>query len=61
MEPQKSTLENIKEATYHGFENLIEGADNLMNKVADKVSEVIGTNVDTEIPERREELREETR
>ncbi len=47
MEPHKTTYENIKDMASHGLENLREGANNLMNKVADKVSEVTATNVDT--------------
>ena len=51
MEPQKTTYENIKEMASHGLKNLGEAASNLMNRVADKVSEVTATNVDTEFPE----------
>lgn len=46
MEPHKSTLENIKDSASHGWQNIVEGASNLMYKVADKVSEVTGTNVE---------------
>lgn len=45
MQPHKSTMENIKDTAAQGWENIKEGASNIMNKVADKVSEVTGTNV----------------
>lgn len=45
MQPTKSAMENIKETAAQGWENIKEGATNILNKVADKVSEVTGTNV----------------
>jgi hypothetical protein len=39
-------MENIKESAAQGWENIKEGASNILHKVADKVSEVTGTNVE---------------
>ncbi len=45
MQPGKPVVENIKNSAALGWENIKEGASTLLDKVADKVSEITATNV----------------